>query len=151
MDGYLEVKGRVLYASQEAWVFSGTLRENILFGQPYQSDRYNAVVEACALDKVGSVCMSSSSWNEVSMSIGLTPGVYLSSFFFRSTFPSHQDIALLVDGDLTLVGERGVTLSGGQKARVNLARVIYHDADIYLLDDPLSAVDAGVARHLFEK
>ena len=65
MDGYLEVRGRVLYASQEAWVFSGTLRENILFGQPYQSDRYNAVVEACALDKVGSVCLSSSSWNGV--------------------------------------------------------------------------------------
>ena len=62
-----------------------------------------------------------------------------------------QDVAQLVDGDLTLVGERGVTLSGGQKARVNLARVLYHDADIYLLDDPLSAVDAGVARHLFEK
>ena len=62
-----------------------------------------------------------------------------------------QDVAQLVDGDLTLVGERGVTLSGGQKARVNLARVLYRDADIYLLDDPLSAVDAGVARHLFEK
>ena len=55
MDGYLEVRGRVLYASQEAWVFSGTLRENILFGQPYQSDRYNTVIEACALDKVGNV------------------------------------------------------------------------------------------------
>jgi len=89
---------------------------------------------------------------ELSVSIGLTPGVYFSSFFFRSTLPySHQDIAMLVDGDLTLVGERGVTLSGGQKARVNLARVVYHDADIYLLDDPLSAVDAGVARHLFER
>ena len=62
-----------------------------------------------------------------------------------------QDVAQLVDGDLTLVGERGLTLSGGQKARVNLARVLYRDADIYLLDDPLSAVDAGVARHLFEK
>lgn len=53
----MEVRGRVLYASQEAWVFSGTLRENILFGQPYQSDRYNSVIEACALDKVGSVCL----------------------------------------------------------------------------------------------
>ena len=52
---------------------------------------------------------------------------------------------------LTLVGERGVTLSGGQKARVSLARAIYHQADIYLLDDPLSAVDAAVAKHLFEK
>ena len=72
-------------------------------------------------------------------------------FSLHSSPPPSQDVAQLVDGDLTLVGERGVTLSGGQKARVNLARVLYHDADIYLLDDPLSAVDAGVARHLFEK
>ena len=52
MDGHMEVKGRVLYASQEAWVFSGTLRENVLFGQTYQPDRYSTVMEACALDKV---------------------------------------------------------------------------------------------------
>ena len=65
--------------------------------------------------------------------------------------PRLQDIAQLVHGDLTLVGERGVTLSGGQKARVNLARAIYSNADVYLLDDPLSAVDAGAARHLFER
>uniref|UniRef100_A0A8C5AUE0 Multidrug resistance-associated protein 4 n=1 Tax=Gadus morhua TaxID=8049 RepID=A0A8C5AUE0_GADMO len=58
---------------------------------------------------------------------------------------------LLPDGDLTLIGDRGATLSGGQKARVNLARAVYQDADIYLLDDPLSAVDGEVGRHLFEK
>ena len=58
---------------------------------------------------------------------------------------------MMMNGDLTLVGERGVTLSGGQKARVNLARAVYHDADIYLLDDPLSAVDAPVAKHLFDE
>ena len=62
-----------------------------------------------------------------------------------------QDIELLKNGDLTLVGERGVTLSGGQKARVNLARAVYHDSDIYLLDDPLSAVDTAVGKHLFEE
>ena len=62
-----------------------------------------------------------------------------------------QDCKQLVDGDLTLVGERGVTLSGGQKTRVNLARAVYHDADIFLLDDPLSAVDTTVARHIFDK
>uniref|UniRef100_A0A1X7VQK3 Uncharacterized protein n=1 Tax=Amphimedon queenslandica TaxID=400682 RepID=A0A1X7VQK3_AMPQE len=61
------------------------------------------------------------------------------------------DIELLPEGDLTLVGERGVTLSGGQKARVNLARAVYRQADVYLLDDPLSAVDAAVSRHLFER
>ena len=62
-----------------------------------------------------------------------------------------QDISQLARGDHTLVGERGVTLSGGQKARVNLARAIYRKADVYILDDPLSAVDSAVARHIFEK
>ncbi len=62
-----------------------------------------------------------------------------------------QDIKLLVNGDLTFVGERGVTLSGGQKARVNLARAVYRDADIYLLDDPLSALDTAVGKHIFEE
>ena len=57
----------------------------------------------------------------------------------------------LPHGDLTLVGERGVTLSGGQKARVNLARAVYRQADVYLLDDPLSAVDAAVSRHIFDR
>ncbi|CAJ1086991.1 LOW QUALITY PROTEIN: multidrug resistance-associated protein 4-like [Xyrichtys novacula] len=62
-----------------------------------------------------------------------------------------KDMELLPDGDLTLIGDRGATLSGGQKARVNLARAVYQDADIYLLDDPLSAVDAEVGKHLYEK
>ncbi|XP_022093426.1 multidrug resistance-associated protein 4-like [Acanthaster planci] len=62
-----------------------------------------------------------------------------------------RDIDLLPHGDQTLVGERGVTLSGGQRARVSLARAMYSEADVYLLDDPLSAVDPAVGRHLFEK
>ncbi|KAK7893415.1 hypothetical protein WMY93_022567 [Mugilogobius chulae] len=61
-----------------------------------------------------------------------------------------RDMELLPDGDLTLIGDRGATLSGGQKARVNLARTVYQDADIYLLDDPLSAVDAEVGKYLFD-
>ena len=60
------------------------------------------------------------------------------------------DIKRWDDGDQTLVGHRGIILSGGQKARINLARCIYKDADIYLLDDPLSAVDANVGKHLYE-
>ncbi|KAF9360458.1 hypothetical protein BGX26_009286 [Mortierella sp. AD094] len=59
------------------------------------------------------------------------------------------DIAMLPAGDLTEIGERGINLSGGQKQRVSLARAAYSDSDIYLLDDPLSAVDAHVDRHLW--
>ncbi|XP_036965888.1 multidrug resistance-associated protein 4-like isoform X3 [Acanthopagrus latus] len=62
-----------------------------------------------------------------------------------------RDMDLLPGGDLAMVGDRGANLSGGQKARVSLARAVYQDADIYLLDDPLSAVDAEVGKHLFEE
>ncbi|KAJ8933696.1 hypothetical protein NQ314_013862 [Rhamnusium bicolor] len=62
-----------------------------------------------------------------------------------------KDFEQFPQGDQTVVGERGVSLSGGQRARVNLARAVYRDADIYLLDDPLSAVDTHVGKHLFEE
>lgn len=62
-----------------------------------------------------------------------------------------KDFELLPYGDETLVGERGVLLSGGQKARINLARAIYTNADVYLLDDPLSSVDNHIGKQLFEK
>lgn len=62
-----------------------------------------------------------------------------------------KDFQQFPHGDQTLVGERGVSLSGGQRARINLARAVYRDADIYLLDDPLSAVDTHVGKHLFEE
>ncbi|XP_031594894.2 canalicular multispecific organic anion transporter 1 [Oreochromis aureus] len=61
------------------------------------------------------------------------------------------DLELLPGGDLTEIGEKGINLSGGQKQRVSLARATYSQADIYLLDDPLSAVDSHVGKHLFEK
>ncbi|XP_043846485.1 ATP-binding cassette sub-family C member 4 [Dromiciops gliroides] len=110
-EGLVNVRGRVAYVSQQPWVFSGTVRSNILFGKDYEKEKYDKVVKACALKK---------------------------------------DLQLLEDGDLTVIGDRGTTLSGGQKARINLARAVYQDADIYLLDDPLSAVDGEVGRHLFE-
>lgn len=110
-SGLVSVHGRIAYVSQQPWVFSGTVRSNILFGRKYEKERYEKVIKACALKK---------------------------------------DLQLLEDGDLTVIGDRGATLSGGQKARVNLARAVYQDADIYLLDDPLSAVDAEVGKHLFQ-
>ncbi|XP_049950536.1 ATP-binding cassette sub-family C member 4-like isoform X1 [Schistocerca serialis cubense] len=111
-SGSLRIGGKVSYASQEPWVFVGSVRQNILFGQPYDRKKYQRVVEACALSK---------------------------------------DFELLPYGDQTLVGEKGITLSGGQRARVSLARAVYRDADIYLLDDPLSAVDTHVGKHLLDE
>ncbi|KAJ2249336.1 hypothetical protein GGI13_004324 [Coemansia sp. RSA 455] len=61
------------------------------------------------------------------------------------------DLDMLTAGDMTEIGEKGINLSGGQKARVSLARAVYARADVYILDDPLSAVDAHVARHLFDQ
>ncbi|KAK4189614.1 P-loop containing nucleoside triphosphate hydrolase protein [Podospora australis] len=60
------------------------------------------------------------------------------------------DLDMLPNHDLTEIGERGITISGGQKQRLNIARAIYFDADIVLMDDPLSAVDAHVGRHIFD-
>ncbi|XP_037922789.1 multidrug resistance-associated protein 4-like [Hermetia illucens] len=110
--GSVNCPGKISYACQEPWVFSATVRQNILFGLEMDRVRYDSVVKACALLK---------------------------------------DFEQFSDGDMTIIGEKGASLSGGQKARINLARAVYRQADIYLLDDPLSAVDAHVGRHLFEE
>uniref|UniRef100_A0A4W5R8N7 ABC-type glutathione-S-conjugate transporter n=1 Tax=Hucho hucho TaxID=62062 RepID=A0A4W5R8N7_9TELE len=60
------------------------------------------------------------------------------------------DLEVLPGGDLTEIGEKGINLSGGQRQRVSLARAVYNEADVYLLDDPLSAVDSHVAKHIFD-
>ncbi|XP_054584878.1 ATP-binding cassette sub-family C member 2 [Eptesicus fuscus] len=62
-----------------------------------------------------------------------------------------QDLEVLPGGDLAEIGEKGINLSGGQKQRISLARATYQNADIYILDDPLSAVDAHVGKHIFDK
>lgn len=61
------------------------------------------------------------------------------------------DLDMLPAGDQTEIGEKGINLSGGQKQRVSLARAVYNDAEIYFMDDPLSAVDSHVSKHIFEE
>lgn len=61
-----------------------------------------------------------------------------------------QDLDIMPAGDRTEIGEKGINLSGGQKQRISLARSIYSEADIYMLDDPLSAVDSHVGKHIFD-
>ncbi|XP_078359418.1 ATP-binding cassette sub-family C member 4-like [Oculina patagonica] len=100
----------IAYFPQTAWIFSATLRDNILFGKSYDKGKYLNVIQTCALK---------------------------------------EDMERFSNGDLTFVGERGAVLSGGQRARVSLARAVYADADVYLLDDPLSAVDLKIAEHIF--
>lgn len=112
IDGDLILHEELSYASQEPWLFSETVRNNILFGEQYDQKRYLDVTRACALI---------------------------------------TDFQQLQDGDQTVLGDRGASLSGGQRARISLARAVYKKASIYLLDDPLSAVDAHVGRHLFDE
>ncbi|KAM3389844.1 hypothetical protein ACQJBY_011791 [Aegilops geniculata] len=88
------------------------VRDNILFGSPFQPTRYGRAIDATAL---------------------------------------RHDLDLLPGGDLTEIGERGVNISGGQKQRVSMARAVYSDSDVYLFDDPLSALDAHVGRQVFDK
>ncbi len=61
-----------------------------------------------------------------------------------------SDLEVLPGGAETEIGEKGINLSGGQKQRISLARALYQDADFYILDDPLSAVDVHVGRHIFD-
>lgn len=111
-QGTVACKGRVALVAQTAWIQNDTIRENILFGEPFEPAKYERVLEVCAL---------------------------------------LPDLAILPAADFTEIGDRGINLSGGQKQRIAIARAVYQDADVYLFDDPLSAVDAHVAEHIFQK
>ncbi|VDI80258.1 ATP-binding cassette, subfamily C (CFTR/MRP), member 10 [Mytilus galloprovincialis] len=114
VSGYIHVENldNIALVTQEPWIQHATIRDNILFGQEFDHQKYEAVIDAVALQ---------------------------------------DDLKILPAADRTEVGENGVTLSGGQKARLSLARALYQDKSVYLLDDPLAAVDAHVAKHLYTK
>ena len=102
----------ISYACQDPWIMNGTIRDNILFYDEFDSERYYQVVNACQLDK---------------------------------------DFENLKHGDLTEIGSTGNNISGGQRARIALARAIYKDADIYLFDDPISSVDTYISMKIFHQ
>ncbi|KAG8689189.1 hypothetical protein FRC11_003875, partial [Ceratobasidium sp. 423] len=108
---YLPKTGGISFAAQSSWLEHKSIKDNILFGTPYDEERYNLVLECCALK---------------------------------------PDLEIFEDGDLTEIGARGVSLSGGQKARVALARAVYAPTKRILLDDPLAAVDSHTTRFLID-
>lgn len=102
---------KTTYAAQEPWLQNSSIRDNIVFGSPFDAKRYRRTLFECALE---------------------------------------DDLKTFEYGDDTIVGESGTRISGGQRSRVALARALYAQSEILLLDDVLSAVDSGTAEHLFK-
>ena len=109
-DG-VHINGKVGYAAQIPWIQNDTIRNNILFAQPFDEEKYNRVLNLCQLI---------------------------------------EDLETFEGKDLTEIGEKGINLSGGQKVRISLARTIYNEPDIYLFDDPISALDANVGKKIMK-
>ena len=106
------VNGTISYACQDPWIMNGTIRDNIVFYNDFDEERYEMVVNACQLKK---------------------------------------DFENFANGDLTEIGSCGTNVSGGQRARIALARAIYKEADIYIFDDPISSVDTYVSMEIFHQ
>ncbi len=106
------INGDMSHVPQQAWILNTTVKNNILFGNEFDAQKYQ--------DAIKYSCLQS-------------------------------DFDILINKDETEIGEKGVNLSGGQKARVSLARALYKNSNIYLLDDPLSAVDAHVGNFILKE
>ena len=108
----ITVSESIAYVQQNPWIQNKTIRDNILFGLPYDAEKYKVTIKICQL---------------------------------------RRDLKILPAGDMTEIGEKGINLSGGQKARVSLARAVYSDKSIVLMDDPISALDANVKNKIFKR
>ncbi|ORY48141.1 P-loop containing nucleoside triphosphate hydrolase protein [Rhizoclosmatium globosum] len=109
-SGQIAANGSIAYCTQQAWIQTGTVEENVLFGNPLNQEKLDLAVTCTCLQ---------------------------------------SDLANMPSGIKTVLGEKGTSVSGGQKTRIALARAVYSEADIYLLDDPLSSLDARVSRAVF--
>ncbi|KAJ3027434.1 UNVERIFIED_CONTAM: ATP-binding cassette sub- C member 8 [Siphonaria sp. JEL0065] len=109
-SGSVTTNGSIAYCTQQPWIQTGTLQENITFGTPHDATRLAHAVKCTSFE---------------------------------------IDLAQMPSGLQTVLGEKGTSVSGGQKTRISLARAVYSDAEIYLFDDPLSSLDAKVSRAVF--
>ena len=155
---------------QQAWIQNATVRDNILFGKAYNERLYKSTLKACALETDLEI-LPAGDQTEIGEKVGHTPShhhthtvtsFHAHSFTLDITSPYHHIsqnyfYALITSHTLapshphTLTPSQGINLSGGQKQRVSLARAVYQEADVYLMDDPLSAVDSHVGKHIFDQ
>ena len=106
------LNGELSYFSQQPWIITDTVKNNIIFNNEYNEDKYREIISVCELE---------------------------------------NDFYGFANGDKTEINSTSANVSGGQKARISLARCLYKEADLYLLDDPLSSIDSKVGNKIFKK
>lgn len=142
----MSFQGSLAYVPQQAWIQNATLKDNILFGSELDEARYQRVIKACAL-LPDLKLLPAGDQTEIGEKVSA-----LGTMGFQQHLQQRSELLLCASPmSREVLPLQGINLSGGQKQRVSLARAVYSDADIYILDDPLSAVDAHVAKYLFEQ